>query len=214
MVRGGLLNDNSLKRLAKANFKDRTIKHLGQGSFRRADLVFTGKKGIAVRKIPKTIEENVSKLDIFKQQAGEHKLWGKVQKDMSNLDIPVAKIVKRKGPIGYYEHVQGKDMYTKYDTIVSNAIGRMKLNNNGRTLRGIQRLKAKATADVIDPQKMEILKMKYPHLRDANLKNVVGGKLVDFDIGENKIPGVMGLMEDAGEGGSYKTIRRWLGGVK
>ena len=188
MVRGGMLNKDSLKTLAKANFRDRTIRHIGEGSFRRADLVFTGKKGLAVRKIPKTVHESLAApSEIFKHHAGEHKLWKNIQKDMGKMNVSVSKIVKRKGPVGYYEYVKGESQVGKYDTAA------------------IKELKKMMT-----PKKMRALKKKYPHLRDINLRNTINGKLIDFDIGKNQLSYSM-AMEGANEGGSYKAVKKWLG---
>ena len=196
MIRSGKLSKESLKRLAGAGYKDRTLKSLGSGASRVVDLVFTKRHGIAVRKIPKIEGTSKGMLQkIYSSQAKEHQLWKEIQKFMTKKNIPVAKILGQKGPVGYYEYVSGKNVtgklknvFGKIDKFLASA-NKSNISKRRMTIRragkAIDKITNITERSFISKPKLQLLKKKYPYLRDTATRNVVGGKLVDFDIGKH-----------------------------
>ena len=200
MVRSGKLGEGSLKRLSEAGYKDRTIKPLGHGAFRVVDLVFTGGVGKSVRKIPlidRKIAKDIPK--IYKDQVGEHKIWNKVRSIMNKKGIPVSKMVKRKGGIGYYSYIKGNKISDKATRIkrkinVGNYPrmgGKAEQDRYRRRLISSNKLKMKIHAilnkNVINKNDFEAIRSKFPHIRDTVAQNTVGKTLIDFDITNSKV---------------------------
>jgi len=195
MIRSGKLGKESLKRLALAGYKDRTLKPLGSGASRVVDLVFTKGHGVAVRKIPKIEGATKSMLQkIYSSQAREHQLWKKIQKSMSKKNIPVAKILGQKGPVGYYEYVSGKDVTGRLKDVFGKIDRHLALANKSnlskrrmtirRAGKAVDKITKITEKSFIPKTELQLLKKKYPYLRDTATRNVVGGKLIDFDIGK------------------------------
>lgn len=176
----GVLSEGGLRIVSKYLNKDIGLKYLGKGASQRASLVMNPKHGKVVRK---SLHEYASE-GIIKNRDKEYAAK-KYLKSISGKNTQIAQIVGRDGPVHYQEFVKGK---SGADIAIKKARRVRKLGlSHTEMIRAGDNVYRKYNFDRpnFNKETFNVLKKfnkKYRNLTDVKRMNMVGNKLVDFDV--------------------------------